>query len=193
MLDWSRVPVLRRNPDRVARLFRELSRFGLVGVVCLTVDVGVFNAMRLLVEAGPFTSKVVSTVLAASLSYALNRTWSFGHTARTGVRREYVVFFVLNAIGLLISLACLWISHDLLGLTSPLADNISANGFGLVLGTAFRFLSYKRWVFMSHERAGARALRTVESVGTPAELDALEEDEARLDDDAARGDDARVA
>ncbi|MGZ4722528.1 MAG: GtrA family protein, partial [Oryzihumus sp.] len=30
---------------------------------------------------------------------------------------------------------------------SPLADNISANGVGLVLGTLFRFWAYRRFVF----------------------------------------------
>ena len=39
------------------------------------------------------------------------------------------------------------ISHYLLGLDSALADNISANVVGLVLGTLFRFWSYRKWVF----------------------------------------------
>jgi hypothetical protein len=39
------------------------------------------------------------------------------------------------------------LSHDLLGLTSRLADNISANVVGLALGTLFRYWSYQRFVF----------------------------------------------
>jgi hypothetical protein len=35
----------------------------------------------------------------------------------------------------------------MLGLTSALADNVSANGVGLVLGTAFRFWAYRRYAF----------------------------------------------
>jgi len=50
-------------------------------------------------------------------------------------------------IGMVIALACLAISHYALGLTSMLADNISANGVGLVLGTSFRFWSYRTFVF----------------------------------------------
>ena len=41
-----------------------------------------------------------------------------------------------------------------LGFTSLLADNISANVVGLVLGTAFRFLMYRYWVFGSTRRKG---------------------------------------
>ena len=66
---------------------------------------------------------------------------------RVGYAREYALFFLLNAVGLLISIGVLWISHYLLGFTSPLADNLSANGIGLMLGTLFRFWAYRRWVF----------------------------------------------
>ena len=64
------------------------------------------------------------------------------------MRREYVLFFVLNGVGLLIALGCLWFSHYALGLTSRLADNISANVVGIGLGTLFRFWSYRKWVFL---------------------------------------------
>ena len=62
-------------------------------------------------------------------------------------RREVVLFVVFNLIGLGLSVLTLTISHDVLGLTSRLADNISANGVGLALGTLFRYWSYKTFVF----------------------------------------------
>jgi putative flippase GtrA len=57
------------------------------------------------------------------------------------------MFFLLNGVGMLISVGCLWLSHYALGLTSALADNLSANVIGLGLGTLFRFWSYRKWVF----------------------------------------------
>jgi hypothetical protein len=54
---------------------------------------------------------------------------------------------VFNVVGLGFSILTLWISHDLLGLTSRLDDNVSANLIGLALGTAFRYWSYRRFVF----------------------------------------------
>ena len=61
--------------------------------------------------------------------------------------------------GSAIGLACLWVSHYVLGYTSILADNIAGNVVGLALGTAFRFSFYRLWVF-APERAG-RASRLV--------------------------------
>lgn len=57
------------------------------------------------------------------------------------------MFVLFNVIGFGFSILTLAISHDLLGLTSRLADNISANVIGLALGTVFRYLTYKRFVF----------------------------------------------
>ena len=50
--------------------------------------------------------------------------------------------------GMLIALACLWISHHWLGYTSILADNVATNVVGLALAMGWRFWSYNRWVFV---------------------------------------------
>lgn len=141
---------LRRLETRVRALFSELAKFGLVGLLSLGVDLLVFNVVLHLTDK-PLTSKVVSTVIAATNAFFLNRHWSFKHRERTGLRREYALFAFLNAVGLAISLTCLGISHYVLGFESRLADNIAANGVGLVLGTTFRFWSYRRFVWLTPE------------------------------------------
>jgi putative flippase GtrA len=131
---------------RVRGLLSELAKFGTVGAISFVIDVVIFNAVLLVVDK-PLTAKVISTVFSATNAFLLNRAWSFKHRERTTVRREYSLFFVLNAVGLSISLLCLAVSHYVLGFESRLADNIAANGVGLVLGTAFRFWSYRRFVW----------------------------------------------
>jgi putative flippase GtrA len=140
------VRALLRAYYRLGHLVRELMKFGVVGSAAFVVDIGVFNLMLHATDK-PLTSKTVSTVLATTVAYAGNRTWTFRRRSKSTVRREYALFFVLNGVGLLIALTCLGISHYLLGFTSRLADNIAANLVGLGLGTAFRFWSYRRWVF----------------------------------------------
>lgn len=154
---------------RVAAAFHELAKFGTVGALAFVVDVSIFNLL-LHVTGKPLTSKILSTVVAATMAFALNRAWSFRHRQRTSVRREYALFFALNAIGLVIAVGCLAISHYLLGFDSRLADNISANGVGLVLGTSFRFWSYRRYVWAAPAAVEAAALD-----GDPAAVAVLED------------------
>ena len=138
---------IRRLYASFQTLIHELAKFGVVGVLTLVIDVTLFNVC-LHEGIGPLTSKALSVIAAATTSYFLNRHWTFSHRARLGLAREFWVFFLLSAIGLLITEACLGFSHYLLGLHSRLADNVAANVVGLVLGTMFRFWSFKRYVFL---------------------------------------------
>ncbi|MDY1004960.1 GtrA family protein [Curtobacterium sp. CFBP9011] len=135
------------------RLIAQLARFGVVGAVGFVVDFGVFNLLRATVlspqdvHSGPFWAKVVSTAVAIFVNWVGNRYWTFRHQRRSVAAKEGVEFVVVSLGGMVISLGCLAVSHYALGFTSALADNVSGNGIGLVLGTAFRFWLYKTWVY----------------------------------------------
>ena len=127
----------------------EFGKFGTVGVVNFALDLLVFNVLLFTVfDHLPIAAKAASTVIAATSSYFMNRHWTWRDRARSGTRRELTIFLAMSAIALGITEACLLISHYGLGLTSRLDDNISANVVGLVLATAWRFWSFRRWVFL---------------------------------------------
>ena len=135
-----------------ASLRKELGKFGLVGLIAYLIDLTIFNLLRFAGGEGPLydkplTAKVFSVLAATTFAYFGNRHWTFKDRTRSTFRREYMLFFIFNAVGMVISLSCLWVSHYVLGFDSALADNVSANGIGLVLGTIFRFWGYHNWVF----------------------------------------------
>ena len=145
-------------------LLGQFTRFVSVGAVGLLVDLGLFNLLRLTVlspeqlHEGPILAKVISTAVAILINWIGNRLWTFrAHRGRQLVR-EGVEFAVVSVGGMLISLACLWVSHYLLGFTSAASDNIAANVVGLGLGTLFRFTLYRWWVFAPHRGDTAPAL-----------------------------------
>ena len=138
--------------SRRRRLAHELTGFATVGSVGYVVDVSAFNLLRYAGEPGllqdkPLTAKAISVTLATVVTYLGNRHWTWRHRSWRAAHREYVMFFALNAVGMAIALTCLAVSHYVMGFTSPVADNISANVVGLALGTAFRFWAYPRYVF----------------------------------------------
>lgn len=133
-------------------LLREGVKFFTVGSVGFIVDLAMFNLLMFAGGQGPLhgqplLAKTLAVVVATGFTYTGNRIWTFRHRARTGVTREYALFFALNGVGLGIALACLAFSRYVLQLSGPLADNISANVVGLILGSLFRFWSYRTWVF----------------------------------------------
>jgi putative flippase GtrA len=142
---------LRALTARFEGLFREIGKFGVVGALCYCIDIGIFNLLRV-VLGEPIVPKIISTVVAATVAFVGNRFWTWRHRPRSGLGREYPLYFGVNLVGLGISVACLWFSHNWLGtywpvLTSQLADNISGNVVGVGLASLFRFWAYRRFVF----------------------------------------------
>ncbi|MPZ27341.1 MAG: GtrA family protein [Micromonosporaceae bacterium] len=138
---------------RFRDLVHELGKFGIVGGAAYLVDTALFAMLLATLE--PLTAKAVAAVIAATVAFVGNRFWTWRHRARSGLAREYLLYFTFNGVGLAISLVILWVTHYLLGtiwpvLQTPLADLISANVVGLLAGTSFRFWSYRRFVFREH-------------------------------------------
>jgi putative flippase GtrA len=151
--------------ERWRHLVHELAKFGIVGAVNTVLDFGLANLLYLGLGWGSLVAKTTSVAVAATSSFFMNRHWTFRHRARTGLRREYSLFFLLNGVGLLIANACILVVERGFGKTGALWFNV-AQVAGLALGMVFRFTTYKRYVFVSHERAAARTL----AEGSVAEL-----------------------
>ena len=134
-------------------LVPEASKFLTVGAVAYVVDFGVFNLLRFAGDFAPLASKplpakVISAFLATLVAYFRNKKWTYAPPNGQDKRKEIIWFFGLNIVAMVIAVVCLWISHYLLGLDSALADNISANFIGVGLGTLFRFVTYRKFVFI---------------------------------------------
>jgi putative flippase GtrA len=145
--------LLRSLINRFRHLLQELGKFGVVGAIAYVVDTVAFKIA--LSALNPLLAKTVATVISATVAFIGNRNWTWRDRPRSGLRREYTLYFVFNVVGLAIGLACLGLSHYLLGNVWPVfrsqaADLISANFFGVALGTLFRFWSYRRFVFRAH-------------------------------------------
>ncbi|MCF6524037.1 GtrA family protein [Streptomyces sp. JJ36] len=132
---------------RLARLARELAKFGTVGAFGFLVNVAVFNLCIRTLELATVRSGVIATAAAICTNYLGNRYWTYRGADKSRVRRELSLFLCFSGIGLVIENGVLAFSHYGLDLTSPLADNLAKNVVGLGVATVFRFWSYRSWVF----------------------------------------------
>ena len=142
----------RRLYQRFRVLIHEAAKFGVVGLAGFIVSLGGADVLRYGLGVGKYKAVVVATILATVVTFVGNRYWAFRHRERTGMGRETVLFFVFNAIGLLIQLACVAIVQDGIHLNGKVWYNV-ANLAGIGLGTLFRFWSYRKWVWRTQEPA----------------------------------------
>jgi putative flippase GtrA len=143
------------SPARIRHLYRtfehlvhEVAKFGTVGAVAFALTILLSNGLHFGANLGPLTSFSLATITAAVASYFANRHWTWRHKEDTGIRRELPLFLLLSLLGLAISDIPVGVSEYILGLHSPLAYNVSSTLVGTALGTAWRFWSFRRWVFL---------------------------------------------
>jgi putative flippase GtrA len=141
-------------------LVKELSAFGIVGGACFFLDVGLFQLCYAHLGIGAVTAKLLSTLVSLTVAYVAHRYWSFSHRAKTGIRRQYLVFTLINGVTLLLSLGIVAVVRYPLGQDSALVLQ-AANIASIAVGSVIRFLGYRRWVFLAPES------RAEESVPEP--------------------------
>jgi putative flippase GtrA len=130
-------------------LAKELGAFGVVGAACFLLDIALFQVLYAVVGTDAVLAKLLATLVSMTAAYVGHRYWSFSHRARTGLRREYLLFAAVNGATLGLGLAIVALVRYPLGQESALVLQ-AANIASICLGTVIRYLSYRAWVFPAH-------------------------------------------
>jgi putative flippase GtrA len=141
--------------SRVRTLLPELLKFGIVGGIGTVVDLGGAALLHGKYHVEPLEAKAVSTSLATVLTYLGSRFWTLKHRENQELKREAVLFIVLNLVGLAIAEVVVGLVTYGVGLHGQLEYN-AASFVGTGCGTIFRYFAYRKWVFLAPgERADA--------------------------------------
>jgi putative flippase GtrA len=158
----------------------ELIKFAIVGGTTFIIDSAIFYTLKLtILEPKPVTAKVIAGIVAVIASYVLNREWSFRDRGGRERHHEALLFFAFSGVGVLLSMAPLWVSSYVLQLREPMvsltveniADFASAYIIGNLLQMGFRFWAFRRWVFPDKvSRTPDEALESALTAGGIAEV-----------------------
>jgi putative flippase GtrA len=140
----------------IAIKHRELVKFALVGGTTWVIDTTVFLLLKATVlDTKPLTAKVIAVLVATIASYVLNREWSFRTRGGRERHHEAALFFAISGIGVAVYSAPLAVSRYVLDLKVPgvslltqeIADFVSGQIVGVLVGMAFRWWAFRRFVF----------------------------------------------
>ena len=123
-------------------------RFCAVGTVGFVVDAGLLYALMRGAGADPYSGRVASFLVAASVTWALNRSFTFRAAAAQApgnLRRQWRDYVALMAVGAAINYGV----YVLCLLNSPLMRAIPtlAVAVGAVVALAFNYLMSKNLIF----------------------------------------------
>ena len=116
----------------------------------------------------PILAFILANTVGMGVSYYGSRHWAFRDRPPVTSDGGLTSFIGINFLTMLIPIACLAISRDVLGLDDPFSDNIAANVIGLVLGLGARFALFRTYVF----KRPISIVEMYDEPGLPDETDA---------------------
>lgn len=136
-------------PDPVVR--RQFARFAMVGVVGFVVDSAVLYLCLHRFGLGLYGGRLVSYLAAASTTWYLNRTLTFGDRSPPGA--QWARFIATNAVGGLLNYGsyCAVVALLPAGTFVPLLGV----AVGAIAGLGFNFTASRRFVFRADEADAA--------------------------------------
>src|SRR6476659_72105 len=154
MADSSRRPrrvmitTLNERMRGLASLFwREVAKFGAVGGIAFIID----NGLTFYLMHGPMTdseakARFFGATVATVFSWIANRFWTFRHRRQANVLREFVMFLIINGIGIGISTGLTAVAKYGMGVTDKNMLFL-AGVVGILVATVVRFFAYRFLVF----------------------------------------------
>jgi putative flippase GtrA len=143
------------------RLLTEIGRFMAVGGIATFAAFVIFNFLvhglyltdDPWLNGHPVTAFVIANFVGMVISYRLSRYWTFKHRPPQHADGGRTAYFVINTVTMLIPMASLWISRNVLGLDDPVSDNLAGVVIGQLLGQAARFHLFREYVFQKPDSA----------------------------------------
>ena len=94
------------------KLIGQLWRFGIVGVVCTLIDFGVLTFLKEVLGVHYLAANAVSFTVSVIANYILSMRYVFHGKKNVSRVREFLIFVVLSALGLLLNQLIMWGTVD---------------------------------------------------------------------------------
>lgn len=126
------------------KLIEQFLKFGVVGTIAFCIDYGVLMLLSQVFGVDPVLSAAVSFCVSVVFNYMASMRYVFTHRADMSRSREFAVFIVLSAVGLVINEACMAAGVAVLG-TSALMVTVTKL-FATAVVMVWNFFSRKKWL-----------------------------------------------
>ena len=98
------------------KLFQQIARFGVIGVLAFAIDYGFLYAFTEWLGIHYLISSVLSFSISVIFNYIASVLWVFDVKQETSKTRNFILFIVFSVIGLGINQLVMWLGVESLGL-----------------------------------------------------------------------------
>lgn len=122
--------------------FRQLIKFSIVGAGNTIIDFSVYFLLTRYAGIPFLLASAISWLLAVTSSFTLNKLWTFRVKGTLGIREQYIKFFLVSVVSLVLSLSILWLLVTEFGIHDLIAKIAT---IGIVV--FWNFFMNKFWTF----------------------------------------------
>lgn len=130
-----------------ARLLTEAVRFALIGAIGFLVDAAVLTALVSGLGRGLYEARAVSFSLAVSVTWYLNRRFTFSDRRSADRKREYVRYVAVQIVGALINLGVYALVAS--GFPALAVYPVIPLAAGSAVAMFFNFLASRQFAFVA--------------------------------------------
>lgn len=125
-------------------LIEQFLKFGVVGAIAFLIDYGVLMLLSQVVGMDPVISASISFVVSVVFNYVASMHYVFTRRDDISRRREFTIFVVLSAIGLVINEIIMVIGVNVLGDSALMVTVTKLVATAIVM--VWNFVSRKKWL-----------------------------------------------
>lgn len=98
------------------KLIHQFMKFGVVGIIAFFIDYGLLFVLTEFGGINYLVSATISFTASVIFNYIASMRYVFTHKQDMSRRKEFVIFVVLSAIGLVINNVCMWAGVEIFGI-----------------------------------------------------------------------------
>lgn len=98
------------------KLIHQFMKFGVVGIIAFFIDYGLLFVLTEFGGINYLVSATISFTVSVIFNYIASMRYVFTHKEDMSRRKEFVIFVVLSAIGLVINNVCMWAGVEIFGI-----------------------------------------------------------------------------
>ncbi len=133
----------------VSRHFGTLIKFGIVGTIGFLVDLSLLYVLLYLLGTGPYLGRAGSFLGAATVTWFLNRSFTFRDAAPEAHGRQWLRFVAVNAVGAAVNYGT-YVLVLAIGTASVALPGIGVAA-GSLAGLVFNYSLSRRFVFTAKQ------------------------------------------
>jgi dolichol-phosphate mannosyltransferase len=124
------------------KILKEFIQFGIVGGVGTLINLTILYLLTEKAGVYYLISAIFSFIIAMSINFILNKTWTFREEIKLKLREKYIQFSIVSVLALSVNLIFLYLFTELFKIYYIISQ-ILAIGVALIIN----FLGNKRWTF----------------------------------------------